>query len=70
MALSSSASRKFSLILLGEGAVGKTSLIKRYNDDSFDDSHLVTMGIDFVNKAFTPKGTDTELNIKIWDTAG
>lgn len=39
---------KFNLILLGEGAVGKTSLIKKYEDGSFDSSHMVTMGIDYV----------------------
>ena len=41
---------KFSLILLGEGSVGKTCLIKKYNDGTFEDSHFVTMGIDFISK--------------------
>ena len=61
---------KFSLILLGEGSVGKTCLIKKYNDGTFEDSHFVTMGIDFISKQVQPKAAHTMLHIKVWDTAG
>ena len=64
------ASNKFSLILLGDGEVGKTSLLKMYHSKEFDESHMVTMGIDYVQLPYTPKGSTEELNIKIWDTAG
>ena len=57
-------------MLLGDGAVGKTSLLKMYHAKEFDESHMVTMGIDFVKMQYTPQGTTDDLAIKIWDTAG
>ena len=32
------------IILLGDGAVGKTSLIRRFVVDKFDDQYIVTIG--------------------------
>ena len=53
---------------MGDGAVGKTSLIKRYADQEFDEEHITTLGLDFVTKKYKCDGQDT--TIKIWDTAG
>eukprot|EP00826_Nyctotherus_ovalis_P039775 TRINITY_DN3845_c0_g1_i13.p1 TRINITY_DN3845_c0_g1~~TRINITY_DN3845_c0_g1_i13.p1 ORF type:complete len:199 (-),score=43.25 TRINITY_DN3845_c0_g1_i13:129-725(-) len=60
--------RKIQLLLLGDGAVGKTCLLKRYNENTFTAHHLVTIGIDFISKPMTLDGTD--ILLKIWDTAG
>ena len=38
------ASKKISIITLGDGAVGKTSLLKMYDDGSFNPDHLATYG--------------------------
>ena len=32
------------IVLLGESSVGKTCIIKRYNNNDFNDEHLVTVG--------------------------
>ena len=36
------------IIILGDSAVGKTSILKRYcNESDFDDEHVNTLGLDF-----------------------
>ena len=57
-----------SLITLGESSVGKTSLICRYVDNSFENSVISTVGLDFKLKHLTILGK--KLTVKIWDTAG
>ena len=61
---------KINIIVLGDGAVGKTCLLKRYAQGEFIESHMATLGLDYVSKNFQPKGSDQELQAKIWDTAG
>ena len=43
------------IIILGDGAVGKTAILKRFHDDTFVEDHIMTLGLDFVNKKFTHK---------------
>ncbi|KAJ7383647.1 Ras- protein Rab-21 [Desmophyllum pertusum] len=64
------ASRKnqFKVVLLGEGCVGKTSLMLRYVQDKFNDKHLTTLQASFLNKRLNLDGQ--RVNIAIWDTAG
>lgn len=61
---------KINIIVLGDGAVGKTSLLKMYAEKKFTESHMATLGLDYVSKDFQPPGADQELQVKIWDTAG
>ena len=35
------------VLVVGNSAVGKTSLVKRYSDDKFEESFLPTIGVDF-----------------------
>ena len=37
----------FKLLLIGNSAVGKSSLLRRFADDSFQESYLATIGVDF-----------------------
>ena len=60
--------KQVQIIILGDGAVGKTSIIKRYSDKEFDEEHITTLGLDFVTKKYSHDGHDA--TIKIWDTAG
>ena len=66
-------SREFiSIILLGETAVGKTSLLSQYNSKQFDKNILSTIGYEFkLNKAkIKIDGQEKMIRLKIWDTAG
>ena len=64
------ANNKINIIVLGDGAVGKTSLLKMYAEGMFTESHMATLGLDYVSKNFTPEGAPQEMQVKIWDTAG
>ena len=55
-------------ILLGEAAVGKTSIIRRYYDDSFDFNETSTISMSYVNKIVELDGKKYKLII--WDTIG
>ena len=54
---------------MGDGAVGKTSMIKQFNDQEFVDEHITTLGLDFVVKKYKTKD-GRDFTVKIWDTAG
>jgi Ras-related protein Rab-28 len=41
---------QFKIILLGDGAVGKTSIATRFSDDKFSQSYKQTVGVDFFIK--------------------
>lgn len=54
----------FKVVLLGDGGVGKTSLVSRYFDRGFDGNYKVTLGADFNVKRWN------QHVIQIWDLAG
>lgn len=58
----------FKLVLLGQGCVGKTSLVLRYVSNVFDDSHQSTLQASFLKKQLYLDANLIKLNI--WDTAG
>ena len=59
----------FKVLVLGEAAVGKTSIATRYTTGGYKESHLMTVGANFMLKNIElENGTLCRLNI--WDTAG
>ncbi len=62
------------IVLVGEKAVGKTSLIRRYVTDAFDDRYLITLGAKVTKKVVdvrVPERDATEsLSMNIWDIMG
>ena len=60
--------KKISLILIGESTVGKTSLMRVYNDLKFQESSLATIGIEVYTKNI--QINEEVCSIKIWDTCG
>ena len=58
----------FKLVLIGPGAVGKTSLMRRFVNDKFSHSYSVTIGVDFLSKQL--KIDTTNIRITIWDIGG
>lgn len=57
------------LLLIGDSAVGKSSILLRYSDDQFSSSFITTIGIDFKIKSIQLDG-DKKVKLQIWDTAG
>lgn len=45
MTSSTSGNQNFKVVLLGEGAVGKTSIVLRYVEDKFNDKHISTLQV-------------------------
>ncbi|CDQ90219.1 unnamed protein product [Oncorhynchus mykiss] len=56
------------VILLGDGGVGKSSLMNRYVTNKFDTHLFHTIGVEFLNKELEVDGHTVTL--QIWDTAG
>ncbi|GAB5364050.1 hypothetical protein AAMO2058_000936400 [Amorphochlora amoebiformis] len=58
----------FKLVLIGDSGVGKSCLLLRFADDSFTDSYISTIGVDF--RFRTLKINKKTVKLQIWDTAG
>lgn len=59
---------EFKLVLVGESSVGKSSILARFVDDTFQESLLSTIGVDFKFRKL--KINNEEVKLQIWDTAG
>ncbi|MBN2230974.1 MAG: GTP-binding protein [Candidatus Thorarchaeota archaeon] len=68
MTLADTASYLFKIVFLGEGAVGKTSLVGRFVYNSFEGDYLATIGTDIHLKMV--KLEDVLVKLVIWDIAG
>eukprot|EP00053_Salpingoeca_punica_P007099 m.65621 g.65621 ORF g.65621 m.65621 type:complete len:211 (-) comp13999_c0_seq3:304-936(-) len=60
--------QQFKVVLLGEGCVGKTSLVLRYCQAVFNEKHVTTLQASFLKKRINIAGKRVDL--AIWDTAG
>ncbi|XP_054625260.1 ras-related protein Rab-18-B-like isoform X2 [Dunckerocampus dactyliophorus] len=56
------------LLIIGESGVGKSSLLLRFTEDTFDPEQSATIGVDFKVKTLSIDGNKAKL--AIWDTAG
>ena len=59
----------YKILLLGDSCVGKSCILLRYCDNSFQEAHLTTIGLDFRIKSLTAED-NRKIKIQIWDTAG
>ncbi|MED6138054.1 Ras- protein RABD2a [Stylosanthes scabra] len=58
----------FKLLLIGDSGVGKSCLLLRFADDSYIESYISTIGVDF--KIRTVEQDGKTIKLQIWDTAG
>lgn len=56
------------VVLLGDGGVGKSSLIQRFVSNKYDPSLFHTIGVEFLNKDLEVDAD--RYTLQIWDTAG
>lgn len=63
---------KAKVCLVGEHAVGKTSLIRRFVLDEFDDRYIVTLGAKVSKKElmFVAEDTELQMDMTVWDIMG
>ena len=55
-------------MVIGNSGVGKSCLLIRFTDDTWSDSYVTTIGVDFKIKTLDVDGKSVKL--QIWDTAG
>ncbi|KJZ77346.1 hypothetical protein HIM_03070 [Hirsutella minnesotensis 3608] len=60
---------QFKLVLLGESAVGKSSIVLRFVKDQFDSFRESTIGAAFLTQTIS-LDENTTVKFEIWDTAG
>jgi small GTP-binding protein len=64
---------KLKVCVIGENAVGKTSLIRRYVDDSFSEDYLSTLGVAASRKVINVKvdgAPSQRVKVVLWDIMG
>eukprot|EP00301_Raphidiophrys_heterophryoidea_P018994 c3981_g1_i1.p1 GENE.c3981_g1_i1~~c3981_g1_i1.p1 ORF type:complete len:220 (-),score=48.76 c3981_g1_i1:172-783(-) len=58
----------FKILLIGDAAVGKSSILLRFVDNTFQETMNSTIGVDFKAKMMEIQGQ--RIKLTIWDTAG
>jgi len=62
--------QQIKVVLLGESSVGKTCIVKRFANDSFNEDSNATLGATFVSKTLDMPEYGVAIKFQIWDTAG
>ncbi|MHA1972108.1 MAG: Rab family GTPase [Candidatus Hodarchaeales archaeon] len=57
------------IVMLGEGSVGKTSLIRRFVEHTFSHEYITTIGSNFLLKRLQLED-DIRMTMQLWDLSG
>ena len=58
------------IIIIGDSGVGKTNIMFRFADNTFNSLHVSTVGLDYKSKIIILPSSKKKVKIQIWDTAG
>lgn len=62
--------REIKVLVIGNGGVGKTSMIRRFCKGIFTDEYKKTIGVDFLEKHQYVSALGEDVRFMLWDTAG
>ncbi|MFX0059039.1 MAG: Rab family GTPase [Candidatus Hodarchaeota archaeon] len=62
--------RIYKVCIVGDGAVGKTTILHQYVDKKFKEDTLMTIGTNFFLKELILKEFDASIRLQIWDLGG
>ena len=61
----------YKIAVVGNGGVGKTSMVLRYCENSFKENYIMTIGSNFSTKTVElPEYPQFQVKLQIWDLAG
>ena len=61
---------RFKIVMLGDGAVGKTAMTTRFTQNFFEQDYKRTIGSDFAIKRLEIPDIDVRVTLQVWDLAG
>jgi Ras-related protein Rab-23 len=62
--------QEMKVVVLGNGGVGKSSMIRRYCKGEYTDEYKKTIGVDFLEKTRWIDSIGEDVRMMVWDTAG
>ena len=60
----------YKIIVIGDPAVGKTSLLAKYATNKFEEKYLPTVGVSILKEPVELKEYNAKVNLMFWDIAG
>ncbi|MFW9952008.1 MAG: Rab family GTPase [Candidatus Thorarchaeota archaeon] len=60
----------YKVIVIGDPAVGKTSLLTKFATNQFEEKYLPTVGVNIVKEPITIEKDNATINLMFWDVAG
>ena len=60
----------FKFLLVGNSSVGKTSLVRRFCRDDFEENNQSTISVEFMTSVIKMDNGGAPVKLQIWDTAG
>jgi Ras-related protein Rab-1A len=60
----------YKVIVIGDPAVGKTSLLTKFAKNKFEEHYIATVGVNIVKEPITLETEGATVNLMFWDIAG
>ena len=60
----------YKVIVIGDPAVGKTSLLTNFATNQFEEKYLPTVGVSILKEPIELEDNDATINLMFWDIAG